>query len=103
MATLRRLERSSRWALVTLAGLSPYVALPVTMMLTAAIAVALDKTFYAYLRERPKIVTVMASLGVALMLRAVVQMVWGWIPRPTHAASCGRRTGSACVCGTGRS
>jgi branched-subunit amino acid ABC-type transport system permease component len=63
--------------LVTLAGLSPYVALPVTMMLTAAIAVALDKTFYAYLRERPKIVTVMASLGVALMLRAVVQMVWG--------------------------
>ena len=63
--------------LVTLAGLSPYVALPITMVLTAAIAVALDKTFYAYLRERPKIVTVMASLGVALMLRSVVQMVWG--------------------------
>ena len=62
---------------VTLGGVSPYVALPIAMVLTAATAVALDKTFYAYLRERPKIVTVMASLGVALMLRSVVQVVWG--------------------------
>eukprot|EP00873_Tetraselmis_striata_P013450 jgi/Tetstr1/433714/TSEL_022933.t1 len=47
------------------------------MVLTAAAAVMIDKAFYAYLRERPKIVTVMASLGVALMVRAVVQVVWG--------------------------
>ena len=62
---------------VTLGGVSPYVALPVAMVLTAAAAVMIDKAFYAYLRERPKIVTVMASLGVALMVRAVVQVVWG--------------------------
>lgn len=62
---------------VTLGGVSPYVALPVAMAVTAAVAVGIDRTFYAYLRERPKIVTVMASLGVALMVRAVVQIVWG--------------------------
>ena len=53
---------------VTLGGVSPYVALPVAMAVTAAVAVGIDRTFYAYLRERPKIVTVMASLGVALMV-----------------------------------
>jgi len=62
---------------VTLGGVSPYVALPIAMVLTAATAVVLDKAFYEYLRERPKIVTVMASLGVALMVRSVVQVVWG--------------------------
>ena len=35
------------------------------------------RLFYEHLRERPKIVTVMASLGIALMIRAVVQVVWG--------------------------
>ncbi|WP_349359432.1 branched-chain amino acid ABC transporter permease [Stappia sp.] len=62
---------------VTLGGVSPYVALPIAMVLTAATAVVLDKAFYEYLRERPKIITVMASLGVALMVRSVVQVVWG--------------------------
>lgn len=64
-------------AAVTATGLPPYVALPVAMVLTAATAVGIDKLFYDYLRERPKIVTVMASLGVALMVRSVVQVVWG--------------------------
>ncbi|MBL8443047.1 MAG: branched-chain amino acid ABC transporter permease [Zoogloeaceae bacterium] len=58
-------------------GASPWVGLPVAMIFAAAIAVGIDKTFYDYLRDRPKILTVMASLGVALMLRSVVQVVWG--------------------------
>jgi branched-chain amino acid transport system permease protein len=44
-----------------------------------------DKLFYDYLKARPKIMTVMASLGVALMLRAVVQVVFGVDPR-TYAS-----------------
>ncbi len=64
-------------AVVTAAGLPLYVALPLAMIATAATAVGIDKLFYDYLRERPKIVTVMASLGVALMVRSVVQVVWG--------------------------
>lgn len=64
-------------AVVTGFGVSPYAALPVAILGTAAVAVGIDKVFYEHLRERPKIVTVMASLGIALMIRAVVQVVWG--------------------------
>ncbi|MHA7774427.1 branched-chain amino acid ABC transporter permease [Roseibium sp. M-1] len=64
-------------ACVTGLGISPYVALPIAILATAAVAVGVDKVFYEHLRERPKIVTVMASLGIALMIRAVVQVVWG--------------------------
>lgn len=65
---------------MAVAGLSPWAALPVAMVIAAGLAVALDRAFYDYLRERPKILMVMASLGVALMLRSVVQVVWGVDP-----------------------
>jgi branched-chain amino acid transport system permease protein len=64
-------------AAVTGLGISPLAALPLAILATAAIAVGIDKLFYEHLRERPKIVTVMASLGIALMVRSVVQVVWG--------------------------
>ncbi|MCK2096188.1 branched-chain amino acid ABC transporter permease [Thauera aromatica] len=63
------------------AGMDPWTALPLAMAVTAGVAIGVDKTFYDYLKERPKIVTVMASLGVALMLRSVVQVVWGVDPK----------------------
>jgi branched-chain amino acid transport system permease protein len=62
-------------------GVTPWVALPIAMILTGAIAVGIDRTFYEYLRDRPRILTVMASLGVALMVRSVVQVVWGTDPQ----------------------
>jgi branched-subunit amino acid ABC-type transport system permease component len=58
-------------------GLSPWAALPVAMVGTAALSVGIDRAFYAHLRGRPLILTVIASLGVALMLRSVVQVVYG--------------------------
>ncbi|THF62809.1 branched-chain amino acid ABC transporter permease [Pseudothauera nasutitermitis] len=61
-------------------GMDPWVALPLAMAITAVIAIGVDRSFYDYLSRRPKILTVMASLGVALMLRAVVQVVWGVDP-----------------------
>lgn len=64
-------------AVVSAIGLPVYAALPVAMAVTAAVAVGVDRLFYDYLRERPKIVTVMASLGVALMIRSLVQVIWG--------------------------
>ncbi|MCK2088291.1 branched-chain amino acid ABC transporter permease [Thauera aromatica] len=63
------------------AGMAPWTALPLAMAVTAGVAIGVDKAFYDYLKERPKIVTVMASLGVALMLRSVVQVVWGVDPK----------------------
>lgn len=64
-------------ALVTGVGINPWLALPLAMAATAGISVAVHWLFYEHLRRRSAILTVIASLGVALMLRAVVQVVWG--------------------------
>jgi branched-chain amino acid transport system permease protein len=58
-------------------GLSPWAALPLAMAGTAVLAIGIDRGFYAHLRQRPVILTVIASLGVALMLRSVVQVIYG--------------------------
>ena len=63
--------------LVTALGFNPWLGLPFAMAATAGIAVSLHWLFYEHLRRRGAILTVIASLGVALMLRAVVQVVWG--------------------------
>lgn len=67
-------------AVVWTTGLSPWVGLPVAMLGAAVVAVGADRLFYAHLRKRPLILTVMASLGVALMLRSLVQMGFGVDP-----------------------
>jgi len=67
--------------LTTTLSLSPWAALPVAMVGTALLAIVLDRLFYHHLQNRPKILTVMASLGVALMLRSVVQVFWGVDPQ----------------------
>lgn len=64
-------------AVVATLGFNPWIALPFAMAATAALAVAIHWLFYEHLRRRSAILTVIASLGVALMLRAVVQVVWG--------------------------
>ena len=64
-------------AAVWLTGLDPMVGLPVAMAGGAAAAVGVDRLFYEHLRKRPLILTVIASLGVALMLRSIVQVVFG--------------------------
>jgi branched-chain amino acid transport system permease protein len=67
-------------AAIGLFGVSPWMALPIAMIMAAVLAVGIDRVFYDYLRERPKILTVMASLGLALMLRSAVQVIWGVDP-----------------------
>lgn len=65
------------FALVAGLGMNPWVALPFAMAAMASGAVALHYLFYEHLRGRSAILTVIASLGIALMLRAVVQVIWG--------------------------
>src|SRR5262245_7164717 len=58
-------------------GWSPYLALPIAAVGTAAAALALDRAFYKPFRRAPGIVTVIASFGVMLMLRSAIQLIWG--------------------------
>lgn len=70
-------------------GLGPFtfgypvlLALPLTMLVLAAVAIGLDLSVYRLLRRRGShvVLIAMASLGVAIMVRAVVQMLWGTQP-----------------------
>jgi len=56
-----------------------FVMLPFAMLLTAVIAVLLDKTFYQPLRRNnvAPVVMVMASIGVTLMLQGLIRLFGG--------------------------
>jgi branched-subunit amino acid ABC-type transport system permease component len=58
-------------------GIPAIQALPLAMAGAAVIAVLLDRAFYKPFRKAPSIVLVMASFGVALILRSAVQLIWG--------------------------
>ena len=56
-----------------------FVLLPVAMLVTAAVAVGLDRVFYRPLRQAgaKPIVIVMASIGVMLMLQGLIRLFAG--------------------------
>ncbi len=58
-------------------GFTVYAALPVAMAGVVLMAILIDRLFYRPLRDRPTIIVLVASFGVALMLRAFIQFVWG--------------------------
>lgn len=67
-------------------GLGPFtfgypvlLVIPLTMLILAAIAIGLDISVYRRLRRRgvSRVLLAMTSLGVAIALRGIVQVIWG--------------------------
>ncbi|MEO1199477.1 MAG: branched-chain amino acid ABC transporter permease [Pseudomonadota bacterium] len=58
-------------------GFHPLVVLPAAMVLTGLLAVGMDRAFYKPLRASHAVILVMASFGLMLMLRSLIQLVWG--------------------------
>lgn len=65
------------WSLVQITGWHPLVVMPVAMVLTVMYALSIDKLFYKPLRNAPVVMLVVASFGLMLMTRSVVQFFWG--------------------------
>ena len=63
--------------LFTILALPMWIAFPIAIMLAAALAVAIDRTLYRRLRGQAPVILLISSFGVALALRAIVQIVWG--------------------------
>jgi branched-chain amino acid transport system permease protein len=61
----------------TMLAFPMWIAFPAAIMLTAALAIAIDKTLYRNFRQRHPVILLISSFGVALALRAIVQLVWG--------------------------
>jgi branched-subunit amino acid ABC-type transport system permease component len=62
---------------VWLIPIHPLLLIPFGVGLAVAAALAVDRWFYRPLRKLPTIYTVIASFGVALILRSLMQILWG--------------------------
>ena len=67
------------FALVGVAGmkLPMFAVLLPALIATAVVAIGIDWLLYRYLRKSPSIILLISSLGSALMLRSLIQIIWG--------------------------
>ena len=61
-------------------GLSMVVALVGAMVLTAVVAILIDRILYQRFRKSGPIVLLIASVGVAFVLRNIIQFIWSPLP-----------------------
>jgi len=54
-----------------------YAAFPLAMAATALVAAGVDRIIYRWLRSSSPIILLISSVGTALMLRSIIQVVWG--------------------------
>ena len=64
------------WSLVQWTGQHPLVVMPAAMGLTVIAVLGIDKVFYKPLRDAPVVMLVVASFGLMLMVRSVIQFFW---------------------------
>jgi branched-chain amino acid transport system permease protein/neutral amino acid transport system permease protein len=62
---------------VTAAGVDAWMAIPFAMLMTFLVALAIDQTLYKRLRSTQPIILLIASVGIAFMLRSAISLVWG--------------------------
>ncbi|HEY7608285.1 MAG TPA: branched-chain amino acid ABC transporter permease [Alphaproteobacteria bacterium] len=70
------------YAVVVASGWPPLLALPLAIVGTAGATLFIDQLAYRPFRKSRPIVVVIASFGVALMIRAVIMLIWGVQPEP---------------------
>lgn len=66
---------------VTLAGVSPIVAIPVAIVFSVTVALAAEVLLYRPLRSSHPIILLISSFGVALILRSAIQLFAGPSPQ----------------------
>ncbi|GBU14699.1 branched-chain amino acid ABC transporter permease [Polaromonas sp.] len=67
----------SAWGLITVVGLSFWLAIILTVALTSAIAYALDALVIRRIAGQPQFAGVMLTIALAFMIRGIVSMVFG--------------------------
>ena len=54
-----------------------WLAFPTALVAAAAVAVAIDRTIYRRFRAGPPVLLLISSFGMALILRSLIQLIWG--------------------------
>lgn len=58
-------------------GVPFWISLPIACLLTAAVAIVVDFLVFRHLRRRPPVILLISSFGIALILRSLIQLIWG--------------------------
>ncbi|MEO1211052.1 MAG: branched-chain amino acid ABC transporter permease [Cyanobacteria bacterium J06638_20] len=58
-------------------GLPFWLSLPMACGLTVIVAIAIDRVIFRQLRRRPPVILLISSFGIALILRSLIQLIWG--------------------------
>jgi len=58
-------------------ALPMWIAFPVALAATAAVAVVIDRLLFRRLRRTAPVILLISSFGLALILRSIIQIVWG--------------------------
>lgn len=58
-------------------GLPFWIAVPVSIAATIILVLMVDRVFFRPLRKRNPVILLISSFGIALMIRSVVQVIWG--------------------------
>lgn len=64
-------------SLIAVTGWHPLAVAPFAMILTSIASLAIDRVFYKPFRSSQTIILVIASFGMMLMIRSVIQFSWG--------------------------
>ncbi|SDG52171.1 branched-chain amino acid ABC transporter permease [Roseospirillum parvum] len=64
-------------SVVVASGLPALAALPVAMLAAAGLAILIDQTVYRRLRGASPVILLISSFGMALVIRSLIQLVWG--------------------------
>ena len=64
-------------SLASVTGWHPFAVLPLAMAFTALAVLGLDRLFFRPLRHGSTIILVISSFGLMLMVRSLVQLIWG--------------------------
>lgn len=64
------------WTLIQL-SLPLWLSLPLACVGTMLVAIAVDWLVYRHLRRRAPVILLISSFGIALILRSLVQLIWG--------------------------
>ncbi|CCQ73838.1 branched-chain amino acid ABC transporter permease [Magnetospira sp. QH-2] len=62
---------------VTAGGMNIWVALPLALLATGLVSVLIDQALYRRLRRTAPVIMLISSFGVALILRSLIQLIWG--------------------------
>ena len=54
-----------------------WISLPIACLLTAGVAIVVDYLVFRRLRRRPPVILLISSFGIALILRSLIQLIWG--------------------------